>query len=243
MFGATGPVLVWQFEESVRSISSASVGGGWSRPRWIINLSVEGNYSRVDPEVHIAEVANELELLGHGVGLLTAVDVRTRTISEVEGAVVVATVGVRRPIWAHDASRALPERASKASKESSESSESSNPGQSNHSGQLSGTFPGTINLVCTVPQSLSDAALVNVISTVTEAKAQALFDHGIEGSGTASDAICVVCPEFALSKENFSDALFGGPLSYWGSRLARATYDAVSEGLLKQRTAHPEITS
>jgi adenosylcobinamide amidohydrolase len=86
------------------------------------------------------------------------------------------------------------------------------------------TLPGTINLVAVCPARLDDAALVNTIVTATEAKAQALLDHGVPGTGTASDAVCIACPADGPAER------FGGPRSHVGSALARAVYDAVAAG-------------
>ena len=83
---------------------------------------------------------------------------------------------------------------------------------------------GTINVVAWVPECLSATALVNSAATVSEAKAQALFEAGISGTGTATDAVAIACPDSG------TEASFGGPRSTWGSRLARATHAAVLAG-------------
>jgi adenosylcobinamide hydrolase len=75
-----------------------------------------------------------------------------------------------------------------------------------------------------LPERLCDAALVNAISTATEAKTQALWDAGVRGTGTATDAVCLLCPS-----EGDAHA-YGGPRSTWGSRLARAVHRAVLAG-------------
>jgi adenosylcobinamide hydrolase len=211
--GSVGPVLVWRFLQPLRSISSAIVGGGIGIGNWVLNMTVDPLYSRVDPATHIAEVADALGLEGDGVGLLTAVNVGMHTDNAVEGAMVISTVGVRRPVWAFDAGEALPVSYS----ESAAVNRSPEP------------KPGTINLVCFVGQRLSDAALVNAVATVTEAKTQALYARGIPGTGTASDAVCVLCPNGG------SEDVFGGPRSYWGARLAAASYAAVVDGIDRQR--------
>ena len=84
--------------------------------------------------------------------------------------------------------------------------------------------PGTINVVAYLPVRLGDAALVNAVATATEAKSQALYDAKISATGTASDAVCLICP---LEGEGEP---FGGPRSTWGSRLARAVHRAVLAG-------------
>ena len=72
------------------------------------------------------------------------------------------------------------------------------------------------------------AALLNLLCTMTEAKVQALLDAGVAGTGTASDAVSVLCP--VLSSEGPGAEPFGGPRSTYGARLARCVYEAVSAG-------------
>jgi adenosylcobinamide hydrolase len=204
--GSQGPVLCWRFDCRVRSISSAIVGGGIGVSTWVINATVPSDYDRYDPENHVTEIADSLELAGSGIGLLTAVDVCTHNIVSCEEVVVCATVGVRLPVWAYEPHEPLP-MVQPAS------------------------HIGTINLVCYVNERLNDAALVNAIMTVTEAKSQALADRQVGGTGTASDAVAVLCPIETQGDE----AIFCGPRSYWGARLAKATYEAVTVGIDRQR--------
>ncbi len=197
--GAAGDelsLLVWRFPEPLLVVTSAPLGGGMGQRDWILNAQVPHTYGRVDPETHLAELASERSLTGPGVGMLTAVDVRKVWRGEDGGARVDASVGVTTPTWAAapDEATALPSR------------------------------PGTINIVAIVPERLSRAAMVNGVITVTEAKAQALWDAGVPATGTASDAVCVVCPDEGLAQP------FGGPRSPWGARLARAVYRAVRAG-------------
>jgi adenosylcobinamide amidohydrolase len=111
------------------------------------------------------------------------------------GVCCVATVGITSPTWAADADGAV------------------------------STGPGTINLVVHAPVRFTDAALLNLVATVTEAKAQALFERGVPATGTASDAVVLSCP-----LDGDVEA-FGGPRSVWGARIARAAHAAVLEGL------------
>ena len=200
--GALGACLVWRFDRPLLAISSSIVGGGIGEVSWVLNLTVDRDYSRLDPAEHVGEVSERLGLDGRGIGLMTAVDVGTWTSAACEQAGVVATVGVSRPVWAADPHR---------------------PPASVH------PLPGTINLVAFVPVRMSEAALVNSIATVTEAKVQALAAHEVPGTGTASDALCVLCPTGGESE------MFGGPRSTWGGRLAVATFDAVAAGIIRQR--------
>lgn len=186
--------LVWRFPAPLRAIASAPHGGGLGLRRWVVNAQVPMSYGRRDPDNHLREIAISMGLAGPGVGMLTAVDVRRRVEATDEGVEVCATIGVGHPILA-----AAPD-----------------------SGPLSAV--GTINVVAMLPERLADAALVNAVATVSEAKAQAMWDLGLRATGTATDAVCILCPDDGHAHS------FGGPRSTWGARLARAVHAAVVAG-------------
>jgi adenosylcobinamide hydrolase len=187
---------VWRFEAPRLVCSTAIVGGGIGLRSWVLDVEVPSGYDRVDVDAHVGEVAAAAGCTGDGVGLLTAAPVDRWVAASDGGVDVVATVGVTRPTWAADTEAAHAEWA-----------------------------PGTINVVAFVPVRLSDPALVNAATTATEAKAQALVEGGVTGTGTASDAVCVVCPPGGPVEP------FGGPRSVWGARLARAVHRTVVDGL------------
>jgi adenosylcobinamide hydrolase len=197
--GRALPLHVWRFDEPVRAIASGPLGGGLGDRHWVINASVHKGYSRHDPDAHLTQLAADLRLSGPGVGLLTAVNVRDAVAAEDGGVRVVTTVGLGYPTWA--AAPPDPDGAE--------------------------ARVGTINIVALVPALLSDAALVNAVATVTEAKVQALCERGVEATGTATDALFVGCVASGVAER------FGGPRSTWGSRLARAVYDAVNVGIVR----------
>ncbi|QIK76451.1 adenosylcobinamide amidohydrolase [Nocardioides piscis] len=192
-------VLVWQFDRPVHALSSASVGGGFSTPAWLLNVGVPHDYSRIDLDEHAAAIATGRDLSGSGIAMFTAVDVTRAEHACFEGASVCATVGVTKPTWAADpeAGHAL--------------------------------WPGTINLVAQLPVALEQPAMVQALLAMTEAKTQALLETQVPGTGTASDAITLVCPVADRAER------FGGVRSTWGHRLAMATHAAVHQGL----AAHP----
>lgn len=202
--GREWPLLVWRSRDALRTVSSAPRGGGLGLRWWVLNAQVPLGYSREDPEAHIESLAAARELGGRGVGMLTAAslaDVQFAVRSEGEGAdlQVAATVGLGVPTWAAgDDPAAAPD--------------------------TSVAQVGTINIVAFVPQRLSDAALVNAVGTVTEAKSQALWDAGVAATGTATDAVCICCPDQGVVSP------FGGPRSTWGAGLARAVHRAVLAG-------------
>ena len=194
--GRQYPVLVWRASAPMRMVASAPHGGGIGVRRWVVNAQVPAGYGRRDPDHHLTKLGVSLGLPGRGVGMLTAADVRAVSSSSDGGVEVAATVGLGHPTWA-----AAPDAVGPVS------------------------LVGTVNLVVVLPERLSDAALVNAVATATEAKAQALWDAGVAGTGTATDAVCIACPE-----EGPPHA-FGGPRSTWGARLARAVHGAVLAGM------------
>ena len=198
-------VLLWRWPEAVTALSSAAVGGGLCRAGWVLNIGVDSGYRRTDLADHAAEVVAGLDLPGQGVALFTAADVNRPTRSAGDGVTVHATVGVSHPTWAApgDPVAGDPVKSGEALPE-----------------------PGTINVVVQVPVALSGGAAVNAVITATEAKTQALIEAGIDGTGTATDAIVVVWPSAAEHSERFT-----GPRSLWGERIARCVHAAVREGL------------
>lgn len=194
--GRDAPLLVWRLPGAFPAISSGPLGGGIGPRSWVINATVPMSYDRSDPDVHLGEMATALDLRGDGVGLMTGVDVAGfRTVDE-DGVRVWATVGLGNAVQAADSSDI-------------------------DGGE--GDRVGTINVVAYVPARLSDAALVNAVATVAEAKAQALRVLGIDATGTSTDATCV----FVADGPTGFDELYGGPRSRWGRPLALAAYRAI----------------
>jgi len=196
-------MVAWRPGPGWTMISSAVLGGGLGPREWVLNAQVPGHYSRIDPAVHLAEIAAGLGLSGPGVGLLTAAQVTDLVEAEDEGVRVAATVGLRVPTWA-----AVP------------------PGT-----QDPELGPGTINIIVAVPVPLSEAAFVNAVITATEAKSQAVIEAGFGGTGTASDAICVAAP--ASPPYPSEAEQFAGPRSPWGARIARTVHAAVLAGAVR----------
>lgn len=188
-------VLVWQFDRPVQALSSASVGGGFSTPAWLLNIGVPHDYARIDLDEHAAQVASGRDLCGPGIAMFTAVDVTRAEHACFDGAAVCATVGVTKPTWAADPDAGYAH------------------------------WPGTINLIAQLPVALEPAAMVQALIAMTEAKTQALLEAQVPGTGTASDAITLVCPIADPADR------FGGVRSTWGHRLAMATHAAVHQGL------------
>jgi adenosylcobinamide amidohydrolase len=200
-------VLVWRFATPLLAIASAPVGGGIGMREWVVNAQVPRDYSRTDIDAHLASIAARHACDGTGVGMLTAARVARCSNAHEGGVRVHATVGVSSPTWAAVA----PDPTT----------------------GLSAWRPGTINVVAFVPARLDDSALVNAVMTVTEAKSQALLERCLPGTGTATDAVCVVCDPHDDTHERFA-----GPRSRIGAPLARAVHAAVLARLDAAQGAH-----
>jgi adenosylcobinamide amidohydrolase len=185
------PVYVWRAASPWLAVSSGVLGGGFGLRSWVVNATVVNTYDRLDPDRHLTEIADALGLTGDGIGLLTAVDVHEVVHRQDGGVRVAVTTG----IGAHPTWAAGPAAACEP--------------------------VGTINAVCWLPVRLTEAALVNAVATVAEAKAQALFESGVPGTGTPTDSVVVLCPPDGPAEP------FGGPRSVVGGALARAVHSAI----------------
>lgn len=202
--GARLGSLLWEFGPGWRMISSAMLGGGIGVRSWVLNAQVVAGYSRMDPVDHLVSLGPRD---GDGVGMMTAASV-DRYVHAADGGVeAYATVGLRVPTWA-----AAPDGHADP--------------------ELAPIRVGTVNIMVVLPVAMTDAALVNTVMTVTEAKSQALQETGFAGTGTASDAVCVAVPAEGPQE------VFGGPRSEWGARTARAVHAAVRRGAEAWRPRH-----
>ncbi|WP_033259033.1 MULTISPECIES: adenosylcobinamide amidohydrolase [Kitasatospora] len=200
--GACRHLLLWRAGPGWRMAGSGVLGGGLGERHWVLNAQVRAGYGRMDPAGHLAELAAAQGLTGPGMGLMTAAEVDACTWAEDGGVTALATTGIGVPTWA-----AAPEPAAAYA-------------------------PGTINVLAVVPAPVSDAGLVNLLTTATEAKVQALLEAGYDCSGTPSDALCVAV---RAARPGEPAEPFGGPRSSWGSRLARAVHRAVLAGARTDR--------
>lgn len=217
--------LVWRATGPLAALSSASVGGGLTSPAWVLNLGVDKGYARTDLAAHVAEVAAAAGLEGEGCALLTAADVAQVQEASSGGVRAWATVGVTKPTWAVRPGSELGRTGAPDGQEDD---------RARHTRVGSGTAPrpGTINVVVDLPVPLTTSALVQAVGTVTEAKAQALLEAGVPGTGTASDAVVVVCPAGGHDQDGRDGPVtFAGVRSPWGTHAARAVHAAVATGL------------
>jgi adenosylcobinamide hydrolase len=197
-------LLAIRSDAHLRIASTAVLGGGLTLGHCVVSARVPPSYSGLDPARDIRELAASRGFRPE-VGLLTAVDLskaRSATVSCDEVTAMAVATAGLRRTWAAG----------------------SPPGP---------VAPaGTINLILVLNVGLEDAAGLNLIATVTEAKVLTMASFGImteEGepaSGTATDAVVVAWPAEATPRFRF-----GGPATLPGWAAAAATRAALGEAI------------
>ena len=90
--------------------------------------------------------------------------------------------------------------------------------------------PHTINIIVHSREGMCDAALLEMIITVTGAKAQALHDLGYDFPGTTTDAVAVACERDASGPHTYA-----GTLTEAGRRVHEAVLYGVPEALARHQ--------
>jgi adenosylcobinamide hydrolase len=200
-----GPeAVVITAERELVVLSSAVVGGGFTRARAVLNVHVPKNFPCADAAATVAAAARRLAVAAPWVGLLTGAWTERAEIATAEAgdvrALVVATVGLSNPSAAGLSPRA----------------------------QL---LPATINTIAVVDADPEPAALVNLVATLTEVKTDVLRVAGVRcedgrlATGTSSDAVVVA------ATGRGARAPYGGPLTDVGWAAARAARSALDAGV------------
>lgn len=198
-----------------RSAGSAFYNGGLSSAGLFVNRLVPHTYRYDDPA---AEMSGFLTGLGYPaattVGLMTAAKLTHASIAEEEGdrfrLVVCTTAGTRNAAKAGLARTVFPAYR-----------------------------PGTINTVIFFDCRMTDAAMLGMLITATEAKASALADLDIRdeearerlATGTTTDAVVV-----AVSQQTVHRAVhkYAGCASEIGNAVGRLVYATVREAAATQ---------
>jgi len=158
--------------ERVRTLSSTILNGGSGSTDSVLMLQVSLHYDHDDPVEHMRTLVKKLKLPADTVCFMTAAELDKAFCSrEVE----------------HNGSRAI-------ALVSAGISNAIRAGESSREGTVPHRQVGTINIMVITDKPLDDCGLVNAVMTVTEAKAAALQDYHIPGTGTTSDAVLVACP-------------------------------------------------
>ena len=209
-----GPeAVVVTAERELIVLSSAVVGGGFTRARAVLNLHVPKNFACADAIGTVAAAARRLGVPSPWVGLLTGAwteraEVAGATADEVS-ALVVATVGLSHPSAAGLTPPAV-------------------------------WLPTTINTIAVVDADPEPAALVNLVATLTEVKTDVLRAAGVccedgrPATGTSSDAVVIA------ATGRGAHCRFGGPLTDVGWAAASAARQALERGVRRWLAARAE---
>jgi iron complex transport system ATP-binding protein len=200
----TAEVLVVYSQQPLTVLSSAVVGGGVARVRYLLNRHVHRDYHGQDPEADLLTFARRQGISEAFVGQMTAVSLQKaqaitlRTATLTVAAVVTAglsnatTPGLSAPVT---------------------------PG------------PGTINMILLIDACLTPAAMVNAVITATEVKTHVLLARGVrtpEGyaaTGTSTDAIAVACTGHG------APLAYAGPVTPVGWLIGRCVRQALEDAL------------
>jgi adenosylcobinamide hydrolase len=196
--------IILRSQQPLQILSSAVVGGGFIRARYILNCHVRKGYCHPHPAADLVAMAQYLGIVEPFVGMMTAArmhEARATALQEEDITVAaIVTAGLSNP---------------------------STPGLS----PPATSKPGTINMILLVDAHLTPAALVNTVMTATEAKAQIILAHGSrtpEGhaaTGTSTDAIVVACT-------GRGEALpYAGPVTLVGWLIGRCIRTALAAAL------------
>jgi iron complex transport system ATP-binding protein len=193
-----------QSEEPLVTLSSAIIGGGFSRMRHILNAHVDKNFNSPNPKNWLRSLAAAMDIHESFIGLMTAVKLSKARITFLEsdglsvGALV--TAGVRNG----SAAGITP------------------PFFSN---------PGTINIILLLDARLAHAAMLNTVITVTETKTAVLMEKkiltpdGVPATGTSTDTVTIA------ATNNGTLQAYAGPVTTIGWLIARAVRESLQQSL------------
>jgi iron complex transport system ATP-binding protein len=200
----TAEVLVVHSPQPLTVLSSAVVGGGMVRVRYLLNRHVHRDYHCLDPVADLVAFARSQGISEALMGQMTAVSLQkaqARTLrTETLTVATVVTAGL---------------------------SNATTPG-------LSAPVtpgPGTINMILLIDACLTPAAMVNAVITATEVKTHVLMARGVrtpEGyaaTGTSTDAIAVA------STGNGTPLAYAGPVTLVGWLIGRCVRAALEDAL------------
>jgi adenosylcobinamide hydrolase len=197
--------IILHSQTALSMLSSAVVGGGFLRAKWILVGHVPKGYHSQTPAADLEALAARRGVGSPYAGFLTAARLpeKSRLIPLSRDGLkvaVLATAGVSNASCAGVSPPVTPEQ----------------------------TKPGTINILMLVDGDLTPAAMVNGVITATEAKTDVLQRLKVRtpekqlATGTSSDAILVAATGSGPSLE------YAGPATALGWLLAHATRTALA---------------
>jgi iron complex transport system ATP-binding protein len=202
-----GTLIIFS-DKSLKTLSSALLGGGFNRTRYIINHHVEKDFSHASPALYLKKTSQALGINERLVGMMTAADIENLSVSAAKVSrlkiVSIITGGI---------------------------SNAAGAGQRN----VGRKGPGTINTILLIDGNLTEAAMAGTIITATEAKTAALVELGVKSvtndgiaTGTTTDAIVVACTQEG------SKIKYSGTATLLGELVGKTVKKATKEAIKKQ---------
>jgi iron complex transport system ATP-binding protein len=200
------------FQQPRRVLSSAVLNGGFSLVSHFVNMKVstECPLDLEDPAITLRRYCRGKGWQGDAVGMMTAASMKSfraayDNVAD-ESLAVVVTTGLGNARRAGDSAEGI---------------------------ELS-TMPrkaGTINMAIVTSAALTDAAMVEMVSVIAEAKAAALQELGIKSpvsgrlaTGTGTDAAAIFCGDIGTLHE---PVRFTGKHTLIGERTAQMVIDTL----------------
>jgi iron complex transport system ATP-binding protein len=209
----TAEALVVHSQQPLTVLSSAVVGGGMGRVRYLLNRHVHRDYHCLDPVADLVAFARSQGISEAFVGQMTAVSLQqARAVTLRAESLTVATV-----VTAGLSNATTPGLSAPVT-----------PG------------PGTINMILLIDACLTPAAMVNAVITATEVKTHVLMARGVrtpEGhaaTGTSTDAIAVA------STGSGRPLAYAGPVTLLGWLIGRCVRTALEEALTQGEERIPQ---
>ena len=192
-----------------KGLSSALYGQGLVEASNVFNFTVESGYSNMSPLDDILAAKNRMLISDDSIGMMTAAQVHRMVIAASAGAKSCAaafiTLGLSNPAAAGVEIDAI----------------------------YSAYKPGTINTIILVEGDMTSSALVNGITTATEAKVRALYDcrlrfaDGNLLTGTTTDTIAI------LASGTGEHIEYAGTGTEAGYHIGKAVYEGTVEAVLE----------
>jgi adenosylcobinamide amidohydrolase len=186
------------------TLSSAIIGGGYTRTNHIININVGKNFLCDDPGAWLLTKAHEMGIHTNFIGLLTAVKMeKARIVTLQDGELTVSalvTAGVSNASCAGVTPPFSP-------------------------------APGTINIILLLDADLTQAAMLNAVITATEAKTAVLQARNVRtandepATGTSTDTVTIAATGSGKTQD------YAGPVTAIGWLIARTVRAALVSSL------------
>ena len=206
---------VIRLSERMEVLSSAVLNGGHNVTDTLFIMQVSHGYNSNDHMGDILQVREKYDLPEDSVGFMTAAEVKYLfSVSEKEHEGVTTFAAATAGLSNHVVAGELLDNWEERFRISQE--------------RYRMLIGGTINIIGVSPFPLTDAAKINLMIPLTEAKSAAMASLGYKETGTTSDAMAIVSP-IGEPRINFSGT--GTPL---GIAMARSVKEAVASNLIKR---------